>query len=106
MSSSTSFMERLGFRKASGVGEAGWGHTLIVAIVSLIYFIPVLFIIFTAIKPQDLALSVPPTLSPTSLFGLIPEKYVFSPTLENFGSVFSRSMTVGGRLWPTRLACW
>ena len=44
--------EKLGFRKASGVGEAGWGHTLIVAIVSLIYFLPVLMIIFTAFKPS------------------------------------------------------
>ena len=93
----SSILDRLGLRRADGgVGQAGWGHTLLVAIVSLIYFLPVLFIIFTAVKPQDLALSVPPTLSPTSLFGLIPEQYVFSPTLENFGSVFSRSMTVGG----------
>ena len=82
---------------ASGVGEAGWGHTLLVAVISFIYFLPVLFIIFTAIKPQAMALSVPPTLSPTSLFGLIPEQYVFTPTLENFGSVFSRAMTAGRR---------
>ena len=86
--STTSIWEALGFRKASGVGEAGWGRTLFVAIVSLIYFLPVLFIIFTAFKPQDAALSVPPTLSPTSLFGLIPDQFVFTPTLENFGSVF------------------
>src|SRR3954452_18611895 len=91
----------LGFRRASGVGEAGWGRTLIVAVVSLIYFLPVLFIVFTAIKPQDQALSVPPTLSPTSLFGLIPDQFVFTPTLENFGSVFSRSMTAGGAPEPT-----
>jgi len=96
MSSSTSIWERMGFRKSSGVGEAGWGHTLFVAFVSLIYFLPVLFIIFTALKPSAEALSVPPTLSPTSFFGLIPDIYVFSPTLENFTSVFSRSMTVGG----------
>lgn len=101
MSEATSILERLGFRRASGVSEAGWGRTLVVAIVSFIYFLPVLFIIFTAIKPQDLALSVPPTLSPTSLFGLIPEQYVFTPTLENFGSVFSRVMTVGGSPEPT-----
>ncbi|MCX7347539.1 MAG: hypothetical protein NTU78_17740, partial [Alphaproteobacteria bacterium] len=69
MSSAIPFLERLGLRKASGVGEAGWGRTLFVAIVSFIYFLPVLFIIFTAIKPQDMALSVPPTLSPTSIFG-------------------------------------
>ncbi len=89
-------MQRLGFRKASGVGEAGWGHTALTAVIAFIYFLPVLMIIFTAFKPAADALSVPPTLSPTSLFGLIPDKYVFSPTLENFTSVFSRSMTVGG----------
>ena len=49
------------------------------AIVSFIYFLPVLFIIFTAIKPQDMALSVPPTLSPTSIFGLIPEPVCLLP---------------------------
>lgn len=101
MADSASFWERIGFRKASGVGEAGWGRTLGVAIVSFIYFLPVLFIIFTAIKPQNLALSVPPTLTPVSLFGLIPEQFVFTPTLENFTSVFSRSMTVGGAPEPT-----
>lgn len=101
MADKTSILEALGFRKASGVGEAGWGRTLGAAVISFIYFLPVLFIIFTAIKPQDLALSVPPTLSPTSLFGLIPEQYVFTPTLENFTSVFERSMTVGGAPEPT-----
>jgi multiple sugar transport system permease protein len=101
MAETTSIWEALGFRKASGVGEAGWGRTLVVAIVSFIYFLPVLMIIFTAIKPQDVALSVPPTLSPTSLFGLIPDEFVFTPTLENFGSVFSRSMTTGGAPEPT-----
>jgi multiple sugar transport system permease protein len=96
MAEHNSIWEALGFRKASGVGEAGWGRTLFVAVISFIYFLPVLFIIFTAIKPQALALAVPPVLSPTSLFGLIPDQYVFTPTLENFGSVFSRSMTPGG----------
>ena len=90
------FTERFGFKKASGVGEAGWGHTLFAAAISFIYFLPVLMIIFTAFKPASQALSVPPTLSPTSLFGLIPDQFVFSPTLENFGQVFSRVMTVGG----------
>jgi len=90
------FTERFGFKKASGVGEAGWGHTLFAAAISFIYFLPVLMIIFTAFKPASQALSVPPTLSPTSLFGLIPDEFVFSPTFENFGQVFSRIMTVGG----------
>jgi multiple sugar transport system permease protein len=92
---------RLGFRRASGVDQAGWGRTLVVAVVAFIYFLPVLFIIFTAFKPQGDALLVPPTLSPTSLFGLIPDHFVFSPTLENFGSVFSRAMTPGGSPEPT-----
>jgi multiple sugar transport system permease protein len=98
---STSLLNRMGLRRASGVGEAGWGHTLFAAMVAFLYFLPVLFIIFTAIKPQADALSVPPTLSPTSLFGLIPDEFVFSPTLENFGSVFERVMTVGGSPEPT-----
>ncbi len=93
--------EKFGLTKASGVGEAGWGHTLIVALVSLIYFLPVLMIIFTAFKPSAQALSVPPTLSPTSLFGLIPDQFVFTPTLENFGQVFNRVMVSGSAAEPT-----
>ena len=94
-------VERMGFKKASGVGEAGWGRTLVVAIVSFIYFLPVLMIVFTAFKPSGGALSVPPTLSPTSLFGLIPDQFVFTPTLENFGQVFNRVMISGGNPEPT-----
>lgn len=96
MAETTSIWERLGFRKASGVGEAGWGHTLLAAIISLIYFLPVLIIILTSFKLQTEALAVPPKLFPTSLFGLIPDQYVFSPTLENFTSVFSRAYVAGG----------
>jgi len=101
MSDGTSFWERIGFKSTGGVGQAGWGRTLMVAGISFVYFLPVLFIIFTAIKPQELALSVPPTLSPTSLFGLIPDQFVFTPTLENFTSVFSRVMTTGSAPEPT-----
>lgn len=101
MAADTSIWQRIGFRRSFGVAEAGWGRTLVVAGVSFVYFLPVLFIIFTAIKPQALALSVPPTLSPTSLFGLIPDQFVFTPTLENFSSVFSRVMTGGGQPEPT-----
>jgi multiple sugar transport system permease protein len=98
MSNQQPFLERIGFFKTgAGVGEAGWGRTLGVGLVSFIYFLPVLMIVFTALKPSAQALSVPPTLSPTSLFGLIPDAYVFSPTLENFGQVFSRVMTTGGQ---------
>ncbi len=96
MASGHSTWARIGSRDGSDVSGAGWGRTLVAATVSFVYFLPVLFIIFTAIKPQALALSVPPTLSPMSLFGLIPDQFVFTPTLENFGSVFSRVMTAGG----------
>src|SRR5688572_1179505 len=96
MAETISFWERLGFRKASGVGEAGWGHTALTAIISLIYFLPVLLIIVTSFKVQTEALAVPPKFFPTSFFGLIPDYYVFSPTLENFTSVFSRAYVTGG----------
>jgi multiple sugar transport system permease protein len=96
MATSTTIWEKLGFRKASGVGEAGWGHTLFTAFVSLVYFLPVLIIIMTSFKLQTEALAVPAKLFPTTFFGLIPDQYVFTPTLENFTSVFSRSFTTGG----------
>jgi multiple sugar transport system permease protein len=96
MAESTSIWEKLGFRKASGVSEAGWGQTLLVAIISLIYFLPVLLIIITSFKLQTEALAIPPKFFPTNLFGLIPDQYVFAPTLENYTSVFSRAMTTGG----------
>jgi multiple sugar transport system permease protein len=96
MAETTSIWERMGFRKASGVGEAGWGHTLFAGIVAFIYFLPVLVIIITSFKLQNEALAIPPKLLPTTFFGLIPESWTFTPTLENYTSVFSRAMTTGG----------
>jgi multiple sugar transport system permease protein len=90
-----SIRERLGLRKASGVAEAGFGRTVAAAAVSLIYFLPVLFIIITSFKIQTDALAVPPKLFPTSFFGLIPDYFVFTPTLENYTGVFSRAMISG-----------
>ena len=95
MAEAAPLLERLGLRKASGVGEAGWRHTLLAAIVSFIYFLPVLVIIVTSFKVQTDALAVPPKLFATSFFGLIPEQFVFTPTLENYTGVFSRSMISG-----------
>ena len=43
-------LERLGLRRSHGVGQAGWGWSLLAAIVSVIYFFPVLWIILTAFK--------------------------------------------------------
>jgi multiple sugar transport system permease protein len=74
--------ERLGFRRPSGVSEAGWGRTLVATIVSFIYFFPVLWIIMTAFKTYNDALAIPP-------------KFIFTPTLENFVGVFSRPYSAG-----------
>jgi multiple sugar transport system permease protein len=101
VATSTTIWEKLGFRKASGVSEAGWGQTLFVAIISFIYFLPVLLIIITSFKLQNEALAVPPKIFPTSLFGLIPDDYIFTPTLENYASVFSRAMTAGAAAQDT-----
>src|SRR5262252_4429353 len=81
-------LERLGFRGASGVGEAGWLRTLLAAIVSLLYFFPVLWIILTAFKTYDDVLAVP-------------AKFIFTPTLDNFRQVFSRAYSVQGQVQDT-----
>lgn len=64
------------------VGKAGWGHTAWAALISLVYFFPVLWIILTAFKTHNDALAIPP-------------KWIFTPTLENFISVFSRAYIKG-----------
>ncbi len=65
-----------------GIGEAGWGRTIFAGIFALIYFFPVLWIILTAFKTHNDALAIPP-------------KFLFTPTLENFISVFSRAYIKG-----------
>ena len=80
--------EQLGLRRSHGVGQAGWGWTLIAAIVSVIYFFPVLWIILTAFKSYGDALAVPP-------------KFIFTPTLDNFVAVFSRAYSSGSKAQDT-----
>jgi multiple sugar transport system permease protein len=65
------------------VRQARPGWAALATIVSLIYFFPVLWIILTAFKTYNDALAVPP-------------EWLFTPTLENFFSVFSRAMTYQG----------
>ncbi len=66
------------------LGKAGWGWTALVAVVSIIYFFPVLWIILTAFKTRTDALAIPP-------------KLFFTPTLDNFIGVFYRaSISAGG----------
>jgi len=70
------------FRRAHGVGEAGWGRTIFAAIISFIYFFPVFWIILTAFKSMNDVLAVP-------------AKFFFTPTLENFYGVLSRPLSAG-----------
>ena len=55
-------LERLGLQRQHGIGEAGWGWTLLAGLVSIVYFFPVLWIIMTAFKTHNDALAVPPKL--------------------------------------------
>jgi len=70
-------------RKYREIGKAGWGYTAVIGVISFIYFSPVFWIILTAFKTRKDALAVPP-------------KLFFTPTLDNFVSVFYRtSITTG-----------
>lgn len=70
-------------RKHREIGKAGWGYTAVASVVGMIYFFPVFWIILTAFKTRTDALAVPP-------------KLFFTPTFENFTSVFYRaSITTG-----------
>jgi len=73
----------LGGRKERRLREAGWGWSLFAGIISLVYFFPVLWIIMTAFKTRQDALATPP-------------KFLFTPTLDNFVSVFYRVAQTGG----------
>lgn len=81
--------------RAREVDQAGWGRTLGAAIVSLIYFFPVLFIVITAFKEHSDALAVPVKLFPDFLGFIIPDSLTFKPTFDNFVDVFSRSFSAG-----------
>ncbi len=74
-------------KKKRSIREAGWGYTALCGIVGLIYFSPVLWIILTAFKTRQDALATPP-------------KFFFTPTLDNFFSVFYR-VTESGALLST-----
>lgn len=64
-------------KRKRSIREGGWGYTLICGIVGLIYFFPVLWMVLTAFKTRQDALATPP-------------KIFFTPTLDNFYSVFYR----------------
>lgn len=75
-------------RRKTEIGKAGWGYTGITAIISLLYFFPVLWIILTAFKTRTDALAIPP-------------KWLFEPTLQNFQNVFFRESIAGGAAQET-----
>jgi multiple sugar transport system permease protein len=64
------------------IGTSGWGRTLGAAVVSVIYFFPVLYIILAAFKTRQDMLAWP-------------MKFIFTPTFDNFISVFYRSTVEG-----------
>ena len=70
-----------------GVGSGGWARSALSAVISAVYFFPVLWIVVTAFKgPSDwLTLGVS-----------------FAPTLDNFSAVFTRAFHPGGDAADTR----
>jgi len=72
-------------RKKRALREAGWGYSAITGAIGLIYFSPVFWIILTSFKTRQDALATPP-------------KFFFTPTLDNFTSVFYRLTTDGEQL--------
>ena len=82
-------LDRVRLRRSStGVGDAGWGRTLVAAVVSIVYFFPVFWIMLTSFKTYEDALAVP-------------AKFFFTPTLENFAQVFNRAYSAGGPVQNT-----
>lgn len=72
------------------IREAGWGRTIVCGLVGLVYFSPVLWIVMTAFKTRQDALATPP-------------KLFFTPTLDNFVSVFYR-VTESGAQFSTGMS--
>ena len=77
-----------------GIGKAGGAWTTLSGAIAFIYFFPVLWIVMTAFKSLNDALAIPPKFFPFPIPGLS-DDYSFTPTLENFVSVFSRAYAQG-----------
>ncbi len=78
-------------RRHREIGKAGWGYTAMTTVVGFIYFFPVFWIILTAFKTRTDALAVPP-------------KLFFTPTFDNFVSVFFRKSITTGTSQATDMA--
>ncbi len=75
-------------RRHLQIGKGGWRWTCLAGLISFIYFFPVLWIVLTAFKSRTDALATPP-------------KFLFTPTLENFANVFSRTAVGGTEAFDT-----
>lgn len=69
----------MSFRKHN---EGGWGQTMMAGFIAAIYFSPVFWMILTAFKTRTDALAIPP-------------KLFFTPTFDNFKSVFFDTTSSG-----------
>jgi len=76
--------------KSATRGPAGLGRTLVAALVGLVYFFPVIWMILAAFKTRADALATPP-------------KLFFTPTLEHFWASFHRLSADGARVLDTGL---
>ena len=70
--------------------SAGWGRTGVAALIGLVYFFPVVWMILAAFKTRADALATPP-------------KLFFSPTLEHFWASFNRVSADGAQVFKTGL---
>jgi multiple sugar transport system permease protein len=70
--------------------SAGLGRTLVAAVIGLVYFFPVIWMILAAFKTRADALATPP-------------KLIFTPTLEHFWASFHRLTADGARVIDTGL---
>src|SRR5271165_3012582 len=70
--------------------QAGLGRTLSAALVGMVYFFPVIWMILAAFKTRADALATPP-------------KLFFTPTLEHFWASFHRVSTDGSQVFDTGL---
>jgi multiple sugar transport system permease protein len=71
-------------------GPAGFGRTILAALVGLVYFFPVIWMILAAFKTRADALATPP-------------KLFFTPTLEHFWASFHRVSADGSQIFDTGL---
>lgn len=79
-------------RETRLIERVSWARAIIAWIVGLVAFFPVLYIVVTGFKTEANAVALPPTILPVPQGIDLPG--MFTPTLENYEEVLSRSF------WP------